>query len=108
VRRVRTVVGDRNFDSKMSRELLAGRGITNAIAPRDAGLLRARLREAQFQQLQQRRGQTEARIVIFKNAFLERRFWPKVTRIRGGWWPGTYSRTISGCWPACPSASRAR
>ena len=69
-RRVKTVVGDRNFDSKMSRELLAGRGIVNAIAPRDAGLLRARLREAQFQQLHQRRGQTEARIAIFKNAFL--------------------------------------
>jgi hypothetical protein len=69
-RQVKTVVGDRGFDSKMTRELLAGRGITNAIAPRDAGLLRARLREARFQQLHQRRGQTEARIAIFKNAFL--------------------------------------
>ena len=69
-RRVKTVGGDRNFDSKMSRELLAGRGIVNAIAPRDTGLLRARLREAAFQQLHQRRGQTEARIAIFKNAFL--------------------------------------
>jgi hypothetical protein len=69
-RRVKTVVGDRNFDSKMTRELLAGRGTTNAIAPRDAGLLRARLHEARFQQLHQRRGQTEARIAIFKNAFL--------------------------------------
>lgn len=69
-RRVKTVVGDRNFDSKRSRELLAGRGIVNAIAPREASLLRARLREAQFQQLHQRRGQTEARIAIFKNAFL--------------------------------------
>ena len=70
LRRVKTVVGDRNFDSKTSRELLAGRGIVNAIAPRDAGLLRARLREVRFQQLHQRRGQTEARIAIFKNAFL--------------------------------------
>jgi hypothetical protein len=70
VRRVKTVVGDRGFDSKMSRELLASRGIVNAIAPRDPGLLRARLREAPFQQLHQRRGQTEARIAIFKNAFL--------------------------------------
>jgi hypothetical protein len=69
-RRVKTVVGDRNFDSKTSRELLAGRGIVNAIAPRDTGLLRARLREVRFQQLHQRRGQTEARIAIFKNAFL--------------------------------------
>ena len=70
LRRVKAVVGDRNFDSKTSRESLEGRGIVNAIAPRDAGLLRARLREAQFQQLHQRRGQTEARIAIFKNAFL--------------------------------------
>jgi hypothetical protein len=70
LRRVKTVVGDRGFDSKTSRELLAVRGITNAIAPRDAGLLRARLREVRFQQLHQRRGQTEARIAIFKNAFL--------------------------------------
>jgi hypothetical protein len=70
LRRVKTVVGDRNFDSKTSRELLAGRGIVNAIAPRDAGLLRARLRETRFQQLHQRRGQTEARIAILKNAFL--------------------------------------
>jgi hypothetical protein len=69
-RQVKTVVGDRGFDSKMTRELLAGRGTVNAIAPRDAGLLRARLREARFQQLHQRRAQTEARIAIFKNAFL--------------------------------------
>ena len=66
---MKTVVRDRGFHSKMSRELLAGRGIVNAIAPRDAGLLRARLREGPFQQLHQRRGQTEARIAIFKNAF---------------------------------------
>ena len=32
--------------------------------------LRARLREARFRQLQLRRGQTEARIAIFKNGFL--------------------------------------
>ncbi|MFN3323787.1 MAG: hypothetical protein ACK5AZ_09850 [Bryobacteraceae bacterium] len=70
LRRVKTVVGDRNFDSKKTREMLAGRDIVNAIAPRDAGLLRVRLRQPQFQQLQQRRGQTEARIAIFKNAFL--------------------------------------
>lgn len=70
LQRVKTVVGDRNFDSKKTRDLLAGREIINAIAPRDAGLLRARLRQPQFQQLQQRRGQTEARIAIFKNAFL--------------------------------------
>jgi len=33
-------------------------------------LLWARLRQERFQQLHQRRGRTEARIAIFKNAFL--------------------------------------
>ena len=69
-RRVRRVVGDRGFDSKATREWLAARKVVNAIAPKDPGLLRMRLHEATFRQLQQRRGQTEARIAIFKNAFL--------------------------------------
>jgi hypothetical protein len=69
-RRVKTVVGDRNFDSKTTRELLIERHVSNGITPRDPAVLRARLREARFQQLQLRRGQTEARIAIFKNGFL--------------------------------------
>jgi hypothetical protein len=67
---VRRVVGDRGFDSKATREWLAARKVVNAIAPRDAGLLQMRLKDTSFQQLQMRRGQTEARIAIFKNAFL--------------------------------------
>jgi hypothetical protein len=67
---VKVVVGDRNFDSQASRELLRGRGIENAIAPRDASLLRSRFRDPRFVALQQRRAQTEARIAIFKNGFL--------------------------------------
>jgi hypothetical protein len=69
-RRVRRVVGDRGFDSRAMREWLAARKVVNAIAPKDPGLLRMRLKEARFRELQQRRGQTEARIAIFKNAFL--------------------------------------
>ncbi len=69
-RRVRQVVGDRGFDSKAAREWLAARKVANAIAPKDAKLLRMRLQEPSFRQLQQRRSQTEARIAIFKNAFL--------------------------------------
>lgn len=68
--RVKTVVGDRNFDSKKTRAWLPKRGVDNAIAPRDPAALRARLREGRFRELQQRRGQTEARIAILKNAFL--------------------------------------
>jgi hypothetical protein len=69
-RRVRRVVGDRGFDSKAVREYLAARKVVNAIAPKDGSLLRMRLKEPGFVELQQRRGQTEARIAIFKNAFL--------------------------------------
>jgi hypothetical protein len=69
-RAVKTVVGDRNFDSQASRDLLRERKIENAIAPRDASLLRARLRDGRFAALQQRRAQTEARIAIFKNGFV--------------------------------------
>lgn len=70
VKPVQVVVGDRNFDRQASRELLRERGIENAIAPRDVSWLRARLRDARFAALQQRRAQTEARIAIFKNGFL--------------------------------------
>ncbi len=38
------------------REFLRGRGIENAIAPRDRSLLHGRLRDACFAALQQRRG----------------------------------------------------
>lgn len=69
-RRVQQVVADRGFDSKATRQWLAERHVINGIAPRDPYLLRMRLHEPGFSELQQRRGQTEARIAIFKNAFL--------------------------------------
>lgn len=68
--RVKEAVGDRGFDSQNARTMLAGRGVVNAIVPRDGKLLRMRLREERFQELSKRRGQTEARIGIFKNVFL--------------------------------------
>jgi hypothetical protein len=61
-RAVKTVVGDRNFDSQASRDLLRERKIENAIAPRDASLLRARLRDGRFAALQQRRAQRSAHL----------------------------------------------
>ena len=69
-RRVKTVVGDRNFDSQGTRAWRRERQVSEAITPRDPAVLRARLREAEFQRLQQRRGQTEARIAILQNGFL--------------------------------------
>lgn len=84
--KMKTAVGDRGFDSKTSRELLRERQVANAIAPRDAVLLRhsdgpgtdcalnhancQQMKEPWYQRLHHRRAQTEARIAIFKNAFL--------------------------------------
>jgi len=69
-RRVKEAVGDRGFDSQSARTMLAERGVENGIIPRDPQMLRTRLREERFQELSKRRGQTEARIGIFKNVFL--------------------------------------
>ena len=68
--RVKEAVGDRGFDSQSARTMLAERGVENGIMPRDPQMLRTRLREERFQELCKRRGQTEARIGIFKNVFL--------------------------------------
>lgn len=67
---VKEAVGDRGFDSRAGRGMLAERGVENGIVPRDPKVLQARLREERFQELCKRRGQTEARIGIFKNVFL--------------------------------------
>ena len=68
--RLKTVVADRGFDSKAMRDELKERRTGNAIAPRDPAVMRTRRREARFCDLQQRRGQTEARIAIIKKDFL--------------------------------------
>ena len=67
---IKSVGGDRGFDSKANRELLAGKGIFNAICPKDPGDLKKRMKEEKFVELQKRRSQTEGRIAIFKNGFL--------------------------------------
>lgn len=67
---IKSVGGDRGFDSKANRELLAGKEIFNAICPKDPGDLKKRMKEEKFVELQKRRSQTEGRIAIFKNGFL--------------------------------------
>ena len=66
------LVGDRAFDSARNRDQLRKKGIANAICPRRISGLRERLQDERFVALQTRRGQTEARIGIFKNCFLGR------------------------------------
>ena len=62
--------GDRGFDSKNARTDLEELGIINAICPRSVPLLKEKLEDEGFCLLQKRRGATEGRIGIFKNAYL--------------------------------------
>lgn len=67
---ITAVSGDRGFDSKPNREMLAEEKIYNAICPKAPAELQKRMKEGKFVELQKRRSQTEARIAIFKNGFL--------------------------------------
>jgi hypothetical protein len=62
--------GDRGFDAQDNRDALAEKNIDNGICPRSVIQLKERLEDPYFRQLQTRRGSTEARISIFKNAYL--------------------------------------
>ncbi len=61
---------DRGFDSSSNRIVLEELDIVNAICPRSVPLLLEKLEDEEFCRLQKRRGSTEARIGIFKNAYL--------------------------------------
>jgi DnaJ-domain-containing protein 1 len=62
--------GDRGFDSPKNRIDLEALSIVNAICPRSMPQLKEKLKDEEFCRLQKRRGGTEARIGIFKNAYL--------------------------------------
>jgi hypothetical protein len=62
--------GDRGFDAQGNRDAFAEKNIANGICPRSVVQLKERLEDPYFRQLQTRRGSTEARISIFKNAYL--------------------------------------
>lgn len=63
---------DRGFDSPDNRIDIEELDIVNAICPRSVVLLVDKLKDEEFCRLQKRRGGTEARIGIFKNAYLGR------------------------------------
>ena len=62
--------GDRGFDAPANDLDLEELGIINAICPRSVPRLREKLEDESFCLLQKRRSGTEARIGIFKNAYL--------------------------------------
>ena len=66
----KSYTGDRGFDAQGNRDDLEKENIFNGICPRSVVSLKERLEDEYFRQLQVRRGSTEARIGIFKNAFL--------------------------------------
>lgn len=62
--------GDRGFDSPQSRTLLEKLDMVNGICPRSVPALKEQLEDEGFCLLQKRRGSTEGRIGLFKNAYL--------------------------------------
>jgi hypothetical protein len=70
---LKAVAADRGFDNEVNRVGLAEEGIFNAVCPRSPQQLRERSGSWKFKRLQRRRGQTEARISIVKNVFLNGR-----------------------------------
>lgn len=67
---LKAVAADRGFDNQVNRVGLAQAGIYNAVCPRSPQQLRERSGSWKFKRLQRRRGQTEGRISIVKNVFL--------------------------------------
>jgi len=63
--------GDRGFDSEKGRTFLSKEEIYNGICPRDPKVLKEQLKDERFCQSQKRRSQTEGRIGIVKNRFLD-------------------------------------
>jgi len=71
IEKLSAVFGDRGFASGRITQLLDGHGIYNGICPRGVEKLEERLQEEVFGAGQKRRAQTESRIAILKNVFLE-------------------------------------
>ena len=85
---IAAVCTDRGFANKSSSARLVAQGIYDATCPRDPSILRERMREEQFQQLQRRRGGTEGRISTLKNRWLAPRVMGKSFTARNlavGW-----------------------
>ncbi len=67
---ISSYTADRGFDSPENTLELEEWDILNAICPRSIKKLEENLEDERFCRLQKRRGATEARIGIFKNAYL--------------------------------------
>lgn len=72
-KRLKAASADRGFDSASNQAGLAAKGIYNGVCPRSVAQMQERAGSWKFKQLQRRRGQTEGRIAIVKNAFMDGR-----------------------------------
>jgi hypothetical protein len=61
---------DRGFDEETNRQWLDQEKIYNGICPKSPRMHALRMTDERFVKIQRRRGQTEARVAIFKNGFL--------------------------------------
>ncbi len=68
---VKSVTGDRGCQSKSNDNLLARKGIFNALAPRNPLEFAEKMMDPEFKFRQKRRGQLEGRIGILKNTILD-------------------------------------
>ncbi len=82
------VTADRGMASAANARALAHQHIYHAMCPQAPDELRARLAEPRFLQRQQRRAQTEGRMGLFKNVFLQGQLRSKgyAQRHRAIWW----------------------
>jgi IS5 family transposase len=69
---IRSYTADRGFDAPDNVVHLEELQIINAICPRSVPRLKEQLEDEEFCRLQKRRGSTEGRIGVFKNAYLSR------------------------------------
>ena len=68
---VQSVHADRGYDSKSVVKFLEKEEIYNGVCPRSVDSLEDKLQEEKFKEGQNRRSQTEGRIGIFKNVYLD-------------------------------------
>jgi hypothetical protein len=64
------VATDRGFASSGNDKVLEKEGVYNGTCPRDINVLRVKMKDKTFREMQTRRAQTEARIGVYKGKFI--------------------------------------
>ncbi len=75
---------DRGFSSRGNDKMLEKEAVFNATCPRDITLLRIKMKDQKFREMQTRRAQTEARIGVYKGKFIGAKILRKGSENREG------------------------